>query len=75
MQPIVDGLQQEFGNTIEVVRLDFEDDVNSELMDSLRVRVHPTFVVFAVGGEPSQPIIGQVPAERLHMAIQETLGD
>lgn len=75
MQPIVDGLQQDFGNSIEVVRLDFEDDANSELMDALSIRAHPTFVVFDVTGEPGNPIIGEVPDKRLRSAVEDALSD
>ena len=70
MMPIVNGLEQDFGASLQVVRLDFEDDANKDLMDALRVRGHPTFVVFSAAGEPGEPIIGQVPEERLRSAIE-----
>lgn len=70
MTPIVNGLEQEFGASLQVVRLDFEDDANRKLMDALRVRVHPTFVVFNAAGEPSDHIVGQVADERLRSAIR-----
>lgn len=69
MKPIVNGLEQDFGPSLQVVRLDFEDSANEKLMDALGVRVHPTFVVFNAAGEPGEPIIGQVPEERLRSAI------
>ena len=73
MKPIVDGLEQDFGSTVQVVRLDFEGDANSKLMDALGVRAHPTFVIFNGAGEPGGPIVGQVPAERLRLAIVAVL--
>jgi len=69
MQPIVDGIQQDFGDSLTVVRLDFTDTVNRDFLDEARVRSHPTFVVFSAAGEVFTTIVGATASETLRSAI------
>ena len=50
MEPIVNGLEQEFSGQLQVMRLDADDPVNEQLMQDLGLRGHPSFAVIDAQG-------------------------
>lgn len=69
MQPVVDGLKQQYSSQIRFVDLDFDDKKNAGLVQQLRVPGHPTFVLLDGQGKVVQRWIGVTPRD----AIEENL--
>lgn len=70
MEPIVDGLEQEFAGQIQIMRLDANDPTNSQLMEILDLRGHPAFAVIDAQGQVTARFFGPQPIETLREAMQ-----
>ncbi|MBK9052545.1 MAG: thioredoxin family protein [Chloroflexi bacterium] len=73
MEPIVDGLEQEFAGQIQVMRLDANDPTNSQLMEALELRGHPAFAVIDAEGQVTARFFGPQPIEALRDAMQAVI--
>ncbi len=69
MQPVVDGLKQQYSNQIRFVDLDFYDKANAGLVQQFHVPGHPTFLLLDGQGKVVQRWIGVTPRD----AIEENL--
>ena len=75
MGPIVDGLEEEYGGELEVVRLDFGDRANKNVLRALRVSAHPTFVLFGRDGTVRTTWLGERSAAEIRPLIRAELTD
>lgn len=73
MEPIVNGLEQEFIGQIEIIRLDANEPANAELMQTMDLRGHPSFAVTDAQGYITARFFGPQTAETLREAIQFVL--
>lgn len=73
MEPIVNGLEQEFAEQLQVMRLDADDPVNAQLMQDLGLRGHPSFAVIDTQGHITARFFGPQSAETLREAMQNVL--
>ncbi len=73
MEPIVDGLEQEFAGQIQVMRLDANDPTNNQLMEALELRGHPAFAVIDAEGQVTARFFGPQPIEALRDAMQAVI--
>lgn len=69
MTPIVNGLEEEFGAEISVVRLNAAEPKNVELQQGFGLRGHPAFVVLDGNGRPTETFIGPQSEETLRAAL------
>ncbi len=70
MQPVVDGLKQQYSSQIRFAELDFEDKKNAGLAQQLRVFGHPTFVLLDGQGKIVQRWIGVTPRETIDQNLK-----
>ncbi len=73
MEPIVDGLEQQYGERVKFVRLEFDDSVQGPQARKLGVFAHPAFVLIKANGEIAMRFTGEVARAKLEAAIQELL--
>lgn len=73
MEPIVNGLEQEFAGQIQVMRMDADDPVNAQLMQDLGLRGHPSFAVIDAQGHITARFFGPQSVETLREALQNVL--
>ncbi len=69
MEPIVNGLETEFGGKLIVTRLDANVRENEELEFSYGLRGHPAFAVLDVSGAVTATFIGPQSDETLREAV------
>ena len=70
MTPIVDGLEEEFGGQVSIIRLDAAQPENAELQNQYGLRGHPSFAVIDGNNQVTQTFFGPQPAGQLRTAIQ-----
>ena len=70
MMPIVNGLGEEFSNTVAVVLLNSAVPAEQRLAQSYGLRSHPSFAVLDSQGEVSQQFFGPQPEETLRAAME-----
>lgn len=73
MQPIVDGLEQEFSGQISIIRLDADDPANTQLMQDLGLRGHPSFALIDAQGQITARFFGPQSEDTLREAIENNL--
>ena len=69
MEPIVNGLETEFGEQLIVTRLDANVRENEELEFSYGLRGHPAFAVLDAAGSVTATFIGPQSDETLRNAV------
>ena len=70
---MVDRLALEYGSRVTFVRLDVGDPAVRDAVDALRVRGHPTLVLFDAVGVEARRFVGPAPEEDIVAAIAEAL--
>lgn len=73
MQPIVDGLEQEFKGKIAFERRNANHDDGKATMQAYGLRVHPSYVIVAPDGKVLWSGLGEMPAERLGEQLRKSL--
>ena len=73
MQPVVDGLEQEYGNRIAFQRLNAARE-GQALFQRYNLPGHPAFVIVDQQDNVVWRFIGQTTRETLEQAIRHTLG-
>ncbi len=66
----MNGIEKEFGDRLQVVRLNFNDRANSGVISALGVRGHPTIVLFDPDGEAGGAWFGAATAEDLRPLVE-----
>ena len=75
MQPIVHGLETEYGDQIEFVYLNIDDPSTREAKEKYGYRVQPHFFLVTEDGEVIQQWLGVVQEEAFEQAFDEVLGN
>ncbi len=73
MEPIVDGLAQEFGNQVTFWRVNADSEEGAAWQSALEVRGHPTIVVVDENGRVWERFYGVQPAAVLRQGLQAML--
>lgn len=68
--PVVNGLEEEYGERLQVVRLNFNDRANDGVISALGVRGHPTIVLLDREGEVGRTWFGTATAEDLRPLVE-----
>lgn len=71
--PVVNGLEEDFGDDLQVVRLNFNDSENDAAIAALGVRGHPTIVLLNGDGEIHRRWLGAATDDDLRPLVQELL--
>ncbi|MCG8348934.1 MAG: hypothetical protein MI924_14275 [Chloroflexales bacterium] len=71
----MDGIEQQYGDRLEVVRLDFNSPRGQDLATTYRVRGHPTIVLLDRAGAVQATIFGIPNPSSLEEAVQAILSD
>ena len=70
MRPVVNGLEQQYGDRVAFAGVDYNNRANRELVQRYRVRGHPTFVVLDANGAVVREFVGQTAEADLEAALQ-----
>ena len=73
MAPIVDGLEQKYGEQMAVQRLDANTADGQAVMRAYRILGHPTLLLFDRSGQEVERFIGPQTVETIETALQELL--
>jgi thiol-disulfide isomerase/thioredoxin len=60
MKPVVDGLQQRYGDRVEFRRLNANDQSTQQVADQFGVQYVPTFVFINSDGTRADQVVGEV---------------
>lgn len=74
MTPIVDGLEDQYGDRVKFVRLDFDDSAQGTQARQLGVDVHPAFMLIGSNGQVQARFAGEIARAKLEAAIKQLLG-
>lgn len=75
MRPIVNGLEDEYGDRVDFLELDALDgDQGEAAFERYSLRGHPSIIVTESGGEISSMLVGVVSREEVEQAIENALG-
>lgn len=73
MLPVVRELQAEYRDRVTFSIVDYYTDANKPLLERYGVRGHPSFVVLARDGNPSETLRGVVAKQTLVDLIESAL--
>jgi thiol-disulfide isomerase/thioredoxin len=73
MAPIVDGLEQQYGEQIAVRRVNAAKGDGPAIMREYRLPGHPTLMIFDSEGQQVRRLIGPQSATVIEEAMQEVL--
>lgn len=74
MTPIVNGLEQEYGDRIVFQSLNVDEPEGRVVAQTYRVRGHPTIVIVDSKGEVVWTGVGVIPTADLMAAIENAIG-
>ena len=75
MHPIVDGIEQEYGNQLVVYRLDYRNPADAQIAHVYAVRAHPVLLVIGRTGSVIQRWDGVVSPDLIREYLQQALAD
>ena len=75
MQPVVDGLEDEYYDQIDFQRLDANSLNGKEAFQAYGLRGHPSFVVIDPAGVVLWLSLGEQPRDVISRALQDILVD
>lgn len=70
MQPIVNGLETEFGQQLAFERHNAANSAGQAIMAAYGLRAHPSYIIIAPDGQALWSFTGQVSGERLREQIR-----
>jgi len=73
MEPIVHGLENEYGEQLDFIYYDIDAPDSADAMQEYNFRVQPHFILLDVNGEIIQEWFGAVPVDQFVTAFDETL--
>lgn len=68
-KPIVDGIEQAYGDRVIVMRIDARDATNRELAAQWGLRMTPTYVLFDERGQEIYRTTGSISRERFDALV------
>jgi hypothetical protein len=75
MKPVVDGLEAEYGEVIEFVRLNIDDPANDAAKRRFGFRFQPHFFLLDANGEIVEQWLGPVAEAQFRAAFAAILGN
>ncbi len=69
MRPIVDGIEEKFGDQLAVRRVNAAVGDGPEIMSGYRIPGHPTVLIFDEAGNEIQRLVGVQPAENIEVIL------
>jgi thioredoxin-related protein len=75
MEPIVHGLEGEYGDQLNFVYYDIDAQESVEAMRKYNFRVQPHFILLDANGEIVQEWFGSVPEEQFVNAFEDVLAN
>jgi thioredoxin-related protein len=75
MTPIVNGLEETYGEDFKIVRIDIDTAEGKELAREHYFIGQPTFIFFDDAGEEVRRLMGAQTSETLQREIERILGD
>jgi thioredoxin-like negative regulator of GroEL len=73
MTPIVDGLAQQYGDSVAFKRINAAVGDGPAIMEAYRIPGHPVTLIFNADGRETQRFIGPQPAEVVAAELDNTL--
>jgi len=73
MRPVVNGLEQRYGDRVTFVRLDFDSDQDEKVARAYQAHYHPAFVILKANGDLVHRFIGPQKESTLVEAIERSL--
>ncbi len=75
MQPIVNGLEEQYGSGIAFRRLNATEAYGRPIFDRYRLRGHPSYVILDRNGKEAWRYTGELTRGTLDEAIRKVLGE
>jgi thioredoxin-related protein len=69
MKPVVDGLENELGGQIDIIRVNIQEPVGRELAKSYDFQYTPTFILFDSSGNELWREVGGLDVKRVRDSI------
>lgn len=66
----MDGLEQELGNQIKIIRINIHESVGAELAPGFQVEFAPTFIFFDGQGNELWRTVGDIDAQRVRDSVK-----
>lgn len=73
MTPIVDGIEQKYGDEIAVKRINADVGEGPTIMRAYRIQGHPTTLVFDKKGQEVQRLLGPQPSKIVEKVLDSTI--
>ncbi len=73
MEPIVDGLEKQYGNRMTFIRVNLADDQNDPIADQYHVQAVPSIVIIDRRGKVGDPLLGRKTSDELAGQIDRAL--
>lgn len=73
MHPVVDGIEADYSNELQVLRLDFNGELAGDVARDLGVRSHPTTLLIGADGAIVERYRGPVPTGDLRRTVEDLL--
>jgi hypothetical protein len=70
MVPVVDGLEDKYGNQVDIRRIDASGGEGLAIFRSYSLRGHPAYVLLQPSGEVLWTGLGELPIEVLDFQLQ-----
>jgi thiol-disulfide isomerase/thioredoxin len=70
-KPIVDGLENELGQKLHILRIDVQDQIGRELGPVYNFEYTPTYVYFDAQGNELWRMIGEIDAQRVRDSVNQ----
>ncbi|MCC7352164.1 MAG: hypothetical protein IT330_00300 [Anaerolineae bacterium] len=73
MKPIVDGLEQKYGDRVAFQRLNVNLAEGKATLEYYRLRGHPSYVILDNDGKMRWTAVGQLPVDILTLQLDKVL--
>ena len=74
-EPIVNGLEEDWGDSVQVVQVKIQDKENRALIERLDAVYTPTFVLFDAAGQEVWRSVGQIDADEVKDRVKALAGE
>ena len=74
-EPIVNGLEEDWGDSVQVVQVKIQDKENRALIERLDAVYTPTFVLFDAAGQEAWRSVGQIDADEVKDRVKALAGE
>jgi len=75
MQPIVDGLETEYRESVEFKQINASTNEGLEIFNAYSLFGHPSYLILDDTGEVLWQSVGEQPVENIESALEAALGN